>query len=73
MLFQTTAKKKNALQSDMTVKVTCFSFILTVNWENLSIIVHSYIQELANPLVWVRKDKKGAWKGDDKAIEQNRR
>lgn len=46
------------MQSDMTVKVTHFSFILTVNLENLSIIAHPYIQELANPLYGLENTKK---------------
>ena len=46
------------MQSDMTVKVTYFSFILTVNLENLSIIVLPYIQELANPLYGLEKTRK---------------
>lgn len=56
-MFQTTARK-NAMQSDVTVKVTHFSFILTVNLQNLSIVVHPYTQEFANPLYGLEKTRK---------------
>lgn len=46
------------MQRDMAVKVTDFSFMLTVNLENLCIIVHSYIQVLANPLYGIEKTRK---------------
>lgn len=51
VVLQTTARN-NAMRSDMTVKVTYFSFVLTVN---LSMIVHPYIQELANDLYGLEK------------------